>query len=192
MRTLLFLSLILFTFTLMASEQQKYTTLYQEENIEVRRYEPAIFATVETPGSMFGKKNRNFSKLAGYIFGGNEESTKISMTSPVTMSQDTDSNKMSFMMPDKWTMEALPEPNNNEIRFSRQKGYYAVAITFGGYSDEEKYERNRQELLNFCKKHNLKITGETYLLGYDPPFKIMGRRNEVLIKLDAIPDKWKD
>lgn len=171
----------------MASEQLKYKTLYQAENIEIRHYDPALFATVSSPGGLFDNRNSNFSKLAGYIFGGNEDSQKISMTSPVTMKEKNDSAVMSFMIPSKWEKKELPDPNSEEINFEQQDGFYAITITFGGYSNQEKYEKYKKQLVAFARQNNLKRTNEIYLLGYDPPFKVINRKNEILIKLKSKP-----
>lgn len=174
----------------MASEQLQYKTLYQEENMEIRHYERALFATVSSPGSMFDNRNNNFSKLGGYIFGGNEDSKKISMTSPVTMKEENDSSVMSFMVPSRWKKEDLPAPNNQEIRFEEKEAFYALTITFGGYSNADKYDKYRKKLIEFAGRLNITLTDEVYLLGYDPPFKIMGRRNEVLIVIKHLPEKF--
>ena len=174
----------------MASERLTYKTLFKKENIEIREYNAAVFATVRSEGEIFKNRSKNFRKLAGYIFGGNSNSEQISMTSPVTMKQEADTSVMSFMIPSEWSINELPKPNNEDIKFNSQEGFYAVTITFGGYSDSEKYAKYHQELVEFCQKHNLDYSEDSYLLGYDPPFKVMGRRNEVLIKLNRLPDEW--
>ena len=176
----------------MASEQLQYKTLYQAENIEIRHYQRALFATVSSPGRMFDNRNNNFSKLAGYIFGGNEDSQKISMTSPVTMKEEKDSSVMSFMVPSRWKKEDLPAPNNQDIRFEEKEAFYALTITFGGYSNADKYDTYRKKLIEFASEHNIGLTNEVYLLGYDPPFKIMGRRNDVLIVIKHLPAKFSE
>ncbi|MCF8338852.1 MAG: heme-binding protein [Bacteroidales bacterium] len=174
----------------MATEKRDYETLYQSGDIEIRKYESAIFASVRVKGSMFENKNQNFRTLAGYIFGGNDQSEKISMTSPVTMKGESDSARMSFMMPSEYRMEDLPDPNGDDIDFSKQEGFYAVTIRFGGYSDAESYENHKQKLIKFCRENNLDYTDDVSLLGYDPPFKFIGRRNEVMIKLKDYPGEF--
>lgn len=59
------------------TEQHKYQVLKSYSNVEIRKYEPAIFSSV-----MLGKNSyreisgKGFGILAGYIFGGNEKKRK--------------------------------------------------------------------------------------------------------------------
>ena len=55
-------------------EQQNFKTLNIIDNIEIREYPPAIYASVTIKNS---NNNNMFGILAGYIFGGNENNQKI-------------------------------------------------------------------------------------------------------------------
>ena len=64
------------------TEEQKFTILEEINNIQIREYDPVIYASVTS------KDNNNmFRILAGYIFGGNDSNQKIAMTAPVHMQE---------------------------------------------------------------------------------------------------------
>ncbi len=57
--------------------------------------------------------SKAFHILAGYIFGGNEQKTKIQMTAPVNMQKVGESEfAVQFVMPSEWTLNTLPKPND--------------------------------------------------------------------------------
>ena len=85
-----------FTFSLSNVETHRYTVISQEGNIEVRKYDPAVFISYSESGSMFGTQNSAFRNLAGYIFGDNASEQKIAMTAPVQMEQIGNESVMRF------------------------------------------------------------------------------------------------
>ena len=72
----------------MSYETPSYRVEEQIGDVELRRYEPYVVAETRVSASLEQAGNRGFRLLAGYIFGGNTtaagDSTKISMTTPVT------------------------------------------------------------------------------------------------------------
>ena len=71
---LLFISITMFS---QGYETQKYEVVKKLNDIEVRFYPPVMKAKVSAGG--------NFSRLFKYISGNNEQGEKISMTTPVQM-----------------------------------------------------------------------------------------------------------
>lgn len=172
----------------MADNPMKYKVLVKKDNLELRSYENVLVATVSSPGDLFSDRNSNFSKLANYIFGGNQQNEEIGMTSPVIMNATSGSTEMHFIMPERYSKENLPDPNNEDIQLQVFDSFYAVAVTFGGYANEAKYKKYVDELLAFAEENKLVHDKEFMLLGFDPPFKVVNRKNEVLLKLSEAPD----
>ena len=86
MKKFFFTVFILTSFDLMSQvENQNFKTLNVIDNIEIREYPPAIYASVTIKNS---NSNNMFGILAGYIFGGNENNQKIAMTAPVHIHQN--------------------------------------------------------------------------------------------------------
>jgi hypothetical protein len=166
------------------TELQPYEVIWSNGDLEARFYPKAIMATVTSSDSSYrGSSNQNFRVLAGYIFGGNEKEQSISMTSPVHMSFDESGSQMSFVMPSDKTIDALPKPNDSGVKFSETEEKYVVAIQFGGWADDQKIAINAQVLIDTLNARGVKITSEPWYMGYDPPFQLVNRRNEVAVQV---------
>ncbi|MEM0995623.1 MAG: heme-binding protein [Bacteroidota bacterium] len=165
------------------SEKRPYDVLMQDGEVELRYYPSVNMATFEQAGDM-ENRNGNFRVLAGYIFGGNEEERSIAMTSPVEMESKDDGNvRMSFMMPTDIDMDSLPTPNDERIQLHTTEAFYAATIRFDGFADSEKIDTHAAELRDWLKNEKLKPQGNMIFLGYDPPYKMTDRRNEVMFVL---------
>lgn len=167
------------------TEEQPYKVLLKEGEFEIRHYPSVIMATVKMEENAYGKtSSRGFGRLAGYIFGGNRQQQKIAMTSPVHMQFGTDSSSMSFMMPRAYQMKDLPDPNDPGIEIHPSAEEYVAAVRFSGYATDEKIKLYQEKLSEFLKEKNLAAIGNFRVLGYDPPYKLTDRRNEVIVSID--------
>ncbi len=165
------------------TEQLKYEVVKKYDGFEVRRYEAALFSSLYLNGTSYDEtSNQGFRVLAGYIFGGNETGEKIAMTSPVAM-EIGDSAKMSFMVPSNYADSSLPKPNNDKIFFEKKTGSIMAAIRFGGWADDKRIQEHQEKLIALLKAQNLEHTGKFVYLGYNPPYTVVGRRNEVAVEL---------
>ncbi|TNF45633.1 MAG: heme-binding protein [Bacteroidetes bacterium] len=164
-------------------EKHQYKVIKTYDDFEVRAYESALFSSVVLNDSTYeASSNKGFRVLAGYIFGGNEEGEKIAMTSPVAM-EIGDSTKMSFMVPSKYNEKDLPKPNSDKIFFEQKPESIMAAIRFGGWANDEKIEEYQNKLKDLLKKNNIQHTGKFVYLGYNPPYAVVARRNEIIVEL---------
>lgn len=153
------------------------------ETFEIRNYEATLFTMVKLPPSEYKTASgQGFRLLAGYIFGGNEGNEKIAMTSPVTMSLE-DSMTMMFMVPKQYKREDLPKPNESQVKFHVEPEKRVAAITFGGWADDEKIEKYKQQLIKSLEAEGIKYTNRFYFLGYNAPYEIANRKNEIIVEL---------
>ncbi len=121
--TLLILFQSLTNMAFAVTEKQKYKVVHSEKEFEIRFYPSAVLATVYSDAKNYKElATPGFRKLAGYIFGGNESETKISMTSPVHM--DMKSASMSFVMPSSYSEENLPKPDDPGVKIERTGDIY--------------------------------------------------------------------
>lgn len=170
-------------FSVSKIEQHKYEVLKVYEDFEVRKYESALFSSVIMKDTSYeSTANSGFRVLAGYIFGGNETGEKIAMTSPVAMELG-DSTKMSFMVPSNYTEQDLPKPKSGRIFFERKEGAIMAAIRFGGWANDERIESFKKLLSESLEKKGFRHTGKFSYLGYNPPYALVARRNEVVVEL---------
>ena len=164
-------------------ETYSYVVKNKFKQFEIRIYETTLFTSVKL--STKGYKNsssKGFSILAGYIFGNNERNEKISMTSPVSMSLD-DSMTMMFMVPKKFKKDMLPKPNQTGIEFKQEPAKTLAAIRFSGWPNETKIEKYKQNLKAALDAEGIKYTNQFYLFGYNAPYEVFNRKNEVIVEL---------
>jgi len=187
----------------MATEEPEFKIILKDGQIEIREYAPKIIAQVEVFGDFDEASSKGFKILADYIFGNNtstDGNSRIEMTAPVEMeplSQKINMTKpvltegsdntwiVSFIMPNEFTLETLPKPNNKDIKISSlPKEKYAV-IVFSGLIRESSYQEKETLLNQFIEEKQLKTSGEIKIARYNPPWTLpFFRRNELMIKVN--------
>lgn len=152
-------------------------------DFEVRRYHSANFIYVTIDADSYrGGSSRGFRTLAGYIFGGNETGQQIAMTSPVEMEMDGPMT-MKFMLPAEHDPKDLPKPDNAEVQFKTEAERTMAAITFGGFANDARILEHKEKLFAALEREGIAHTGQWSFMGYDPPYRLVGRRNEVVVEL---------
>ena len=167
------------------TETQEYKVIQVEELFEVRYYPAAIMAKIKSSSKSYRDLGYSgFGKLAKYIFGGNIENKKIAMTSPVDMDIGDSISTMGFIMPSNFKLDDLPKPNNADIIIETTEPEYVAVIKFGGFATTESINKHKVELENIVKNKGLSYYGNFRFLGYNPPYQLFGRRNEVIVSLN--------
>jgi hypothetical protein len=181
-----FIAVQLFAFNSQRNiETYRYTVIKKFDTFELRTYEATLFTSVKL--STKGYKNsssKGFSLLAGYIFGGNERNEKIAMTSPVAMSLE-DSMTMMFMVPKELKKEMLPKPNQSGIEFKEEPEKTVAAISFNGWANDKKIEKFKKKLIVALDAEGIDYSDRFYFLGYNAPYEVFNRKNEVIVELQA-------
>ena len=184
----IFLLLILQTFTIMASaktEKQKYRIVHSEKEFEIRFYPSTTLATVFSSANSYKElAGSGFRKLAGYIFGGNESDTKISMTSPVHMDINDSRSAMSFVMPSSYNMGNLPKPDDSGVIFEKTDDEYVAVLRFKGYASDKDIKRFSEKLSTLLNEKGINYYGNFRFLGYNPPYQFFGRKNEIIVSVN--------
>jgi hypothetical protein len=179
---------ILMSFTNARIEKQKYRVIKKEKEFEIRFYPPAIFATTRSVAKSYRELgNTGFRKIAGYIFGNNETSAKIAMTAPVHMDINEKGSSMSFVMPSEYTLDKLPRPTDARVELHESPAVYIAAIEFSGYANDQKIKQYKDQLSQILNKKGIKTIGNPTYLGYNAPYELIGRKNEVVIAIE-----WKE
>ncbi len=197
MKTTLIISLILVTVMIITqafvsksskrTEQHAYKVIKVYDQFEIRKYEAALFSSVKLNSKSYKETaSSGFRVLAGYIFGDNKKKEKIAMTSPVVMELG-DSTKMLFKVPEGYTLDELPEPSNAKIAFEKQEEKIMAAIRFDGWASDEKIAEYKDLLTQALDKENIAHQSTFSFLGYNPPYDLINRRNEVVVELINYP-----
>ena len=186
--TIAIVILVLFqSFTLMSlnkTEEQIYTVVLKDKDFEIRFYPSATVATVNSTAKTYKElSGPGFRKLAGYIFGGNETNTSISMTSPVHMDINDSVSSMSFVMPSSYNQGNLPKPNDPNVVLQKTADEYVAAMRFGGFASDKDLLYYSDKLLGLLEEKGITSYGNARFLGYNPPFQLVNRRNEIIVSV---------
>jgi len=167
------------------TEEQKYTVFLKDKDFEIRFYPSATVATINSNAKTYKDlSGLGFRKLAGYIFGGNETNTSISMTSPVHMDINDSVSSMSFVMPSSYSEDNLPKPNDPDVRIQKTSDEYVAVIRFGGFASDKDLIFYSAKLQNILEEKGITYYGHARFLGYNPPFQLVGRRNEIIVSVN--------
>ena len=189
----------LYAGVVMAVSEPKFTIESQKDHYEIRKYSDTIVAETIVEESFDEAGSKAFRILADFIFGNNKAKTKIDMTAPVAqqpasekinmtapVSQIKDSRGyvIQFYMPENYTMETLPEPNDNRVKL-RQLGPRKVAVfKYSGSWSESKYKSKLEEFQTLLQQDNVKTVGEPAFARFNSPFQLWFlRRNEIWLEV---------
>lgn len=165
-------------------EKQKYRLVHSENEYEIRYYPPAMMATIHSEAKSYRQMSTpGFRALAGFIFGGNESSTRIAMTSPVHMDINDRESAMSFVMPSKYDEQSLPRPRDPRVKLEKSQAEYVAVLRFGGYANDRKIAHYSGKLRKALEKKGISYSGNFRFLGYNPPYQFIGRKNEIIVSV---------
>lgn len=177
------LVMLLFSFKTGEIEMPQYTVIKTYNEVEIRQYPKMVVAQTTLPDTAMDKNmNNGFRTIAGYIFGGNDSNQKIAMTAPVVMTMG-DTATMYFVMPKQYKKDQLPKPTSSKVKILEEGEKVLAVITFGGFSSAEKVALYREKLESVLNQHQLKTVGPYLYMGYNAPWDLINRRNEVAIEV---------
>ena len=155
---------------------ENYSVLYTYEDFEIRKYNTMLLAKYDDAN------NQEFSVLADFIFGGNQENQQIPMTAPVITSMQENS-AMSFVMPIGITNDNCPKPNNSNIQITEVAPRLAATISFSGYPNPNVCQSMKQKLIDLLSSLHIEHENNFEVHVFDPPYKTFNRRNEIVVSI---------
>ena len=165
-------------------EQPKYTVVKKENNLEIRRYAKILTSSVKVEGDQYYALRKGFQPLVRYIGAKERNSEKISMTAPVIQSVNDENGNwtISFAMPSKYSLDNLPQPENDSIYFQEIEPSLAAVIRFNGKADEKLLNLKSGILMRWVdSKGYAKLSRPKFLFYNDPTTPGFLRRNEVMV-----------
>lgn len=183
----------------MAINEPEFSLVSQSEHYEIRKYSETIVAETLIEDKFDNAGNKAFKILADYIFGNNKTKLKIDMTAPVaqqSVSQKIDMTApvsqiktslgflVQFTMPNNFTMQTLPVPNDPRVQLKIIPQRTVAVYRYSGSWSEDRY----QQKLDFFKaelaKNNIKTIGEPVFARFNSPFQLWFlRRNEIWFEI---------
>ena len=136
--------------------------------------------------------------IADYIFGNNapkqnvamtapviqQPSEKIAMTAPVIQESAGNSWKIRFVMPQSYTMDTLPKPNNDAVKIENIPSKRFAVIQFSGMASEDNLKEHVDALNEFIQGRNLNMLSQPTYAFFNPPWTLpFLRRNEVMVEI---------
>ena len=169
-------------------ETPHYTVVGGDENsYEIREYtQPTRWISTTITGTdRKGALYTGFMLLFKYISGTNQAKQKVEMTSPVLAkvvpSQvEGESNiTVGFFVPFE-LQDSAPAPTNPDLDFLDLPAMTVYVKSFGGYESNDKVAQHLENLKEKLAQDNREYVKDCYYTaGYDPPYRIFGRHNEV-------------
>lgn len=193
--------------SVMAIEEPQYEVVVANDDYEIRSYEPYILAETEISGDFDQAGNGAFRVLAGYIFGNNRsarpsveiversgpvDSERMAMTAPVFStapnSASTDKHVFSFVMPARYSLDALPVPLDSRVSIRRVSGRVVAVRRYSGRWSERSFTSNEAILRDALERDGLTVLGTAQFARYNAPYvPWFMRRNEVMLEIEVQP-----
>jgi DNA gyrase inhibitor GyrI len=164
-------------------ESAPYQVVRSDGKFQVRDY-PAL-QVVETSMADARGSDGSFGRLFRYISGGNEETQKIAMTTPVFMSGEATNATMAFVLPEKLNANAAPQPTDEAVTVRElAAGRFAVLRFSGGRGPKQEAEALAR-LKAWMEAEQLSARSSPVYGYFDPPWTpAFLRRNEVMLRTD--------
>lgn len=190
-------------FGIRLEEEPAHTVVETIDDVEIRRYQPALLAQVTVRGEHDTAMNDAFTTLAAYIFGKNSEDAKLHMTTPVLQERagagtpnsmpllkhpSGEGWTMSFFLSNNMLPEEAPQPDDPSIELIMAPETLIGALRYTGNDSDERRDDAKTRLLETVERDGRwrVITDVAWAL-YDQPFSIpFLKRNEAHVALEPV------
>ena len=171
----------------------KFTTISKGDGYEERCYDEStwVMTSMQVPHKQATPFKPMFGKLAKYINGENDQKVKIAMTAPVLvtveMSQDKNNSldvQMHFFVSP--TNLTVPKPTGDKVTLISYPKICVYVRVFRGFQMgiDKKLVYQRNLLTKALDKVGLQYEkGALFYAGYDSPWKLYNRHNEVMVQV---------
>ncbi|XP_076347824.1 heme-binding protein 1-like isoform X2 [Tachypleus tridentatus] len=164
-------------------EEPKFEVVNKYDGYEIRSYPETVWITLKITGKTHAECGRpEFSRLLGYINGNNETGVSLPMTSPVvfrvSFEESKDLTVSLFLSP---SVEDPPKPKDSDMSLFQAPAGQLFVRTFSGFASDAEWKKEFEQLQSELEDPEEAVTSFYYRSAFDPPFKMVGRRNEVWI-----------
>ncbi len=161
----------------MSYEKLKYQVLHQENQFEIRRYDPFMMMKVKRTS------NQGFGVLFQYISGYNQKQQKIQMTVPVLTDVES-KDYIAFTMPKENANDA-PLPLDASIEMVKIPAKDYLSLSFKG--SHHHGQKALKTLQAYAHLHHIELIGEPILLRYQGPFTLpFMKDNDVIVEIKSV------
>tara|TARA_B110000444_G_C18829512_1_gene592338 strand:- start:605 stop:1156 length:552 start_codon:yes stop_codon:yes gene_type:complete len=165
-------------------ESLGYSVVASDGDIEIRKYEPHLLASVRVAGNFEEAGSKAFRPLFKFITGENTSDAKIAMTAPVIQTSDANEWLISFVMPREYDLESLPVPASAVVEVSSQPEIVMAAMEYSGGWSKKRYLKHEALMKQALASGSYKSCGEPRWARHNDPFTPWFlRKNEILVPL---------
>eukprot|EP00878_Enallax_costatus_P025074 GHUV01026795.1.p2 GENE.GHUV01026795.1~~GHUV01026795.1.p2 ORF type:complete len:258 (-),score=42.49 GHUV01026795.1:1099-1758(-) len=166
-------------------------------DIEYRSYQPGKWASTVVTGVKYEKAvATGFWRLFKYISGNNEPQQKIEMTAPVVVRVIPSQGPfcegnftISFFVPFAFQANP-PKPSQEEVFIQDFPGMDVYVRSFGGWATGSKYIDAAADATKALEAAGYAVnTDHFFTAGYDSPFRLTNRHNEVWLLAGQKPSR---
>jgi len=170
------------------TESPPYSVVEAEGLFEVREY-PGLTLVTTSMAPDDDDGGVSFGRLGRYLFGKNETSQQIAMTTPVFVADRP--GAMSFIVPRAVADAGPPKPESPDVRLAEQAGGKFAVYRVDASGRQMRRGDAADTLMEWARARGLSIDGEPFFAYYDPPWTpSFLRRNEVMVRLKSLaPDR---
>ena len=176
------------------TEEPAYAVMATEGGVEIRQYGPRAAAETTVDATELAARSEGFQRLAGYIFGRNAGSSKISMTAPVAQSAAQtiamtapvaqDGSVIRFFLPAALAADTAPRPLDDRVRIVTVPGEMVAVLRYSGSTRPDAVADQKARLLQALKSGPWMADGTPFSWFYDPPWTLPPlRRNEAVVRV---------
>ncbi|XP_022110842.1 heme-binding protein 2-like [Acanthaster planci] len=167
-------------------ECPKFKEDYNSSDYQIRRYETSKWVSTTITGIDYQAASEEaFLRLYEYIQGQNDQKVKIPMTVPVINSVQpglgpvcASNFTFSFFVPFEFQSNT-PKPTNPELFLTTLDQHKAYVRVYSGFTNEKVFPKEAAALAAALNSTQTYDKSYYYLAGYDSPFVVHNRHNEI-------------
>eukprot|EP00486_Rosalina_sp_Unknown_P005503 CAMPEP_0201568060 /NCGR_PEP_ID=MMETSP0190_2-20130828/8912_1 /ASSEMBLY_ACC=CAM_ASM_000263 /TAXON_ID=37353 /ORGANISM="Rosalina sp." /LENGTH=205 /DNA_ID=CAMNT_0047988765 /DNA_START=92 /DNA_END=709 /DNA_ORIENTATION=- len=166
------------------------------QTVDMRKYPAQLWVSTNITDEDFNDAlNTGFNRLFEYINGSNEAGMSIDMTAPVLDYIISDGRKevyvVSFYVPYAYQPpnKAPPKPSNPTVYIETKPEITVGVIAFDGFENPREDQVEEDKVCKVLSKDGIQYDeNDWFFAGYDPPFRVTGRHNEVWVQAYNYPN----
>lgn len=161
-------------------------------SVEIRQYPVQQWVSYSELNTDFDSSMTDgFNKLFQYISGSNDKQVKVEMTAPVLLRVIASQGPFcktnfttSFYVPRQYQTASPPKPSENDVFLDSYGEDQVAVLSFGGFAKFEDAKTQLLDLYNTLTSYQIAYDQDTWAFaGYDAPYRVSGRHNEVWVPL---------
>ena len=168
-----------------------FTVVEKKDGYEKRTYESSRWVGTTISSDDYLKSvDEGFDRLFKYISGDNRNATKVPMATPVATKivpgKNGNSNTFTVLFFTPFAYKTgTPVPTNPQLAIVDLPSLTAHVKSFAGYEKDSELKEYATKLEDNLKRDGAKYVEDFYFtVGYDPPYRFIGRHNEVWFAAD--------